>query len=99
MLLTETKEYKDIAKIVNKWLKLRDDSRGEEKKFYLSPSEEDKFFPKYVMRMIREIADYMPAPCLDKIKSNEMNAMGHVDYFNKFVLYCTETYYKLKEKE
>jgi len=98
MLITETKEYKDIAKIVTKWLKIRDDAKGEEKKWLHEPSEEDDFFPKYVMRMIREIADYMPAPCLDKIKSNEINAMGHVDYFKKFVLYCTETYYNLNEK-
>ena len=62
------------------------------------PSDEDKFVPRYVMRMIREIADYMPAPCLDKIKSHETYAMGHIDYFNKFVLYCTETYFELKKK-
>ena len=97
-LPTETKEYKHISKIIEKWLKMRDDAKGEEKNWLCQTSDEDKNFPRYVMRMIREVNDYMPAPCLDKIKSNEMCAMGHVDYLKKFALYCTETYYEYKSE-
>ena len=78
---------------------MRDDAKGDEKTFLLQSSEEDSFFPIYVMRMIREINEYMPAPCLDEIKSNEINAMGHVDYFKKFVLYCTRTYQEKKDEK
>lgn len=93
--ITETKEYKDIAKIISKWLKLRDDSDDD---FLREPSDEDKNLPRYVMRMIREISEYMPAPCLDKVKGHEQYAMGHVDYHSKFTLYCTRLYFELKDK-
>ena len=31
MFITDTKEYKDIANIVRKWLNIRDKSEGDEK--------------------------------------------------------------------
>jgi len=42
--------------------------------------------------MMREINEEMPKPMLDKIKSNQICAMGHVDYVHKFALYCAELY-------
>ena len=78
-----------FSKIIDKWLKIRDESKDT---FWLEPSEEDSFFPKYVMRMMHEINEEMPKPMLDKIKSNEINAMGHVDYAHKFALYCAKLY-------
>lgn len=93
-LITETKEYKEIAKIIRKGLERRDT----DKSLYES-SEDDKFTPKYVELMIQDISNYMPEPCFEKIKQHDRYAMGHVDYFSKFTLYCTETYFELKEKE
>ena len=90
-LITETKEYKEIGKIISKGLKRRDTDKS-----LYEPSEEDSFVPKYVMIMIKELSDYMPEPCIDKVKSHEQYAMGHVDYFSKFNLYCTELYFELK---
>jgi len=78
-----------FSKIIDKWLTIRDES---EDSFWYEPSEEDSFFPKYVMRMMREINEEMPKPMLDEIKSNEICAMGHVDYAHKFALYCAELY-------
>ena len=92
MLITEQKEYKDISKIIDKWLKIR-----KKDNFWHEPSDEDKTIPRYVMRMIREINDYMPVPCMDTIKRHESYAMGHVDYFKKFALYCTREYNELKK--
>ena len=95
MLITEQKEYKDISKIIESWLKIRDESKD---MYWRDSSDEDKNFPRYVMKMIREINDYMPVPCMDTIKRHELFAMGHVDYFKKFALYCTREYNELKNK-
>ena len=78
-----------FSKIIDKWLTIKDES---EDWFWYEPSKEDSFFPKYVMRMMCEINEEMPKPMLDKIKSNEISAMGHVDYVHKFALYCAELY-------
>ena len=90
-LAIDTKEYKEIGKIISKGLKRRetDDS-------LYQPSEEDKLIPKYVMMMIKDISDYMPEPCVEEVTRHEQYAMGHVDYFSKFNLYCTELYFELK---
>jgi hypothetical protein len=83
-----------FSKIINKWLVIRDES---EDSFFYEKSEEDSFFPKYVMRMMREINEEMPNPSLDKIKSLEIISMGHVDYVRKFSLYCAELYMEQKK--
>ena len=85
-MITEQKEYKDISKIIDKWLKIREKDNS-----WHEQSGED-YTPKYVVEMIKEISDYMPIPCIDTIKWHESYAMGHVDYFKKFALYCTREY-------
>ena len=95
MLITEEKAYKDIFKIIVGWLKIRDDSND---MYWRDSSDEDKKLPRYVMKMIKDINDYMPVPCIDTIKRHESYAMGHVDYVKKFALYCTREYNELKNK-
>jgi hypothetical protein len=92
-LAIDTKEYKEIGKIISKGLKRRDTDKS-----LYEPSEEDRLVPKYVMIMIKELSEYMPVPCIDKVKRHEQYAMGHVDYFSKFTLYCARLYFELKEK-
>jgi len=78
-----------FSKIIDKWLTIRDKS---DDSFWYEPSDEDSFYPRYVMRMMREINEEMPKPMLDKIKAKETYAMGHIDYAHKFALYCAEMY-------
>jgi len=90
MLITEEKAYKDISKIIKKWLKIR----KKDNKWYVIDEDNNL---RYVTEMIKEISDYMPVPCIDTIKWHEINAMGHVDYFKKFALYCTREFNELKK--
>ncbi|MFW5848056.1 MAG: hypothetical protein ACOCVF_04000 [bacterium] len=86
--IMEKKEF--FGKIILKWLNIRD---KEKLKFWYEPSDEYKHLPRYVMEMIKEINDNMPKPMLDKVKSLEQYASGHIDYHSKFSLYCAELYY------
>ena len=81
----------EFGKIIDKWLIMRDDSKDH--KLY-EPSEEDNFFPVYVMKMMKEIDSMMPHSMLEEIKSAEISSSGHVDYHHKFSLYCAELYMK-----
>ena len=55
-------------------------------------SEEDENFPVYVMDLMKEINDLMPKDLMEEIKSCENIAAGHIDYGDKFALYCAELY-------
>lgn len=89
-------KYSEFLSIIHKWLTIRDNDNGI---FWIESSEEDSFFPKYVMRMIREINELMPEPMLDKIKQKEIIASGHIDYSHKFALYCNELYEESIKKQ
>jgi len=84
-----------FEQIIEKWLNIRDESQDI---FWYEASEEDPFFPKYVMKMMREINELMPYPMLDEIKSLDTYCMGHADYFKKFSLRLTELYNKTKNE-
>jgi hypothetical protein len=83
------KNIDSFKKIIMKHLDNRDKKNDMS---IFQPSEEDSFFPKYVMDMCKDINNQMPNVELDRIKSKETMASGHIDYVNKFALYCAELY-------
>lgn len=88
---TLMKKKEEFGKIISKHL----ENRGKKEDDYL-PSEEDSFYPNYVMNMCKEINDMMPnKESLQDILNSETTAMGHVDYHSKFSLYCAEIFFKL----